>query len=503
MARGPAGALKGPGATIRLAMGDEGKTASDWLIWGAYFAAITLSEAWVTFRDPFNGAIGHAVILAALLIHGSFGAERDRPMLVALMFAPLIRILSLSLPFLNLPIEYWWALASAPLFVMVVPVVRNLGLTRYQLGLTIGNVPIQIVIALLGIPFGIIEYLILQPRPMVETLTVETVLKPALILLICTGLLEELIFRGVLQSTALKVIGRWGLVYVSLIFAALHIGYQSILDVVLVLVVGLTFGVLVARTGSILGVTLAHGLTNIILFIIAPGLAITWSLTPGIAVGPEAAPAPVSQSQATAVPLSTAIPAPASDVAGVGSAPTTWGVATRRAAESLAQPRATTILPTAVAALTHPQPAVPAAAAGDARVAGTPTAVSAVPEAPDTASGPTTDGASDQRQYVVRPGDTLTAIAEGQRTTVDELVRLNGLDSPNVIRVGQVLLVPSAPAPLQAARPRTYTVARGDTLWMIAERTGVSLNSLTAYNRLANRNLILPGQVLLLEPSAP
>lgn len=278
------GAIDGsPSMTVRsrgtrgLAIGSRHEGTVDWLIWGAYLIAIGLAESWVTFQDPLSGSIGHGLILIILLLHGSFGAERDRPLLVALMFAPLIRMLSLSLPFLNLSLEYWWALASAPLFVMVVPVVRNLGLTRRQIGLTVGQVPTQAAIALLGIPFGIIEYLILQPRPMVQTLTFDTVITPALILLICTGLLEELIFRGVLQSAALKVIGRGGLVYVSLVFAALHIGYKSAPDIMLVLVVGLTFSILVAKTGSILGVTLAHGITNIILFIVAPALAIIWS----------------------------------------------------------------------------------------------------------------------------------------------------------------------------------------------------------------------------------
>jgi len=49
---------------------------------------------------------------------------------------------------------------------------------------------------------------------------------------------------------------------------------------------------------------------------------------------------------------------------------------------------------------------------------------------------------------LVQPGDTLSSIAQRFGTTVDELVRINGLGSQDVIiDVGQKLLVPTAPAP--------------------------------------------------------
>jgi membrane protease YdiL (CAAX protease family) len=91
--------------------------------------------------------------------------------------------------------------------------------------------------------------------------------------MIFTGFTEEVIFRGLLQSLALRVVQREALVYVSLLFGVLHIGYLSLADVVFVSAVGLLFAYLVLWSGSILGVTLAHGITNITLFLIMPHLA--------------------------------------------------------------------------------------------------------------------------------------------------------------------------------------------------------------------------------------
>ena len=68
-----------------------------------------------------------------------------------------------------------------------------------------------------------------------------------------------------LQASALTCLGRWGLVYASGLVAALYIGYLSAPNVAFVFGVSLGFAWLVARTGSLLGVSLAHGLTNVAL----------------------------------------------------------------------------------------------------------------------------------------------------------------------------------------------------------------------------------------------
>lgn len=65
-----------------------------------------------------------------------------------------------------------------------------------------------------------------------------------------------------------------------------------------------------------------------------------------------------------------------------------------------------------------------------------------------------------ENYYIVKHGDTLGKIARTHKTTVDNLVKLNNIKNPNVIRVGQKLLL---------AKPyRTYKVVRGDTLSKIA-----------------------------------
>jgi LysM repeat protein len=63
---------------------------------------------------------------------------------------------------------------------------------------------------------------------------------------------------------------------------------------------------------------------------------------------------------------------------------------------------------------------------------------------PDTtpAATPLTPTPTPQPTYVVQEGDTLAAIAEQFGTTVEELQAANGIDDPNTINIGQVLVIP-------------------------------------------------------------
>ena len=68
----------------------------------------------------------------------------------------------------------------------------------------------------------------------------------------------------------MRLFGWWGIIYISLVFAVLHLGFISIIDVVFVFLVALFFGWVVKKTGSLFGVTLAHGITNALLYLVLP-----------------------------------------------------------------------------------------------------------------------------------------------------------------------------------------------------------------------------------------
>ena len=325
-----------------------------------YLGVMTVAEVLTALYDPSLGLIVHGVLLVALMLHSSRTLEYPiHGLLLILAFAPLIRLLSLSLPLASVPRVYWYLITSVPLFITAFVVVRTLGLSGASISMKWGRVPLQLLFGLSGLALGYIEYQILRPQPLAKALTWKEAAIPALILLVCTGFLEELIFRGIMQRVAVRSLGRFGLIYVALIFAILHIGHRSLLDILFVLGVGLLFGWVVVKTRSLLGVTLAHGFTNIMLFVVLPLLP---ALSPSIAPSALGTPLPPRMATGAAVTVSatsgvSTAATGASETQALESTTTPAEEATQTDIPSLASP---TVEPTPVPDLEETATAIPA-----------------------------------------------------------------------------------------------------------------------------------------------
>jgi hypothetical protein len=237
-----------------------------------YALVLMVGELLVALVSAQAGVLVHLAVLAGLLVMAAltYGQNSYR-LYLALIQAPLIRILSLSLPLSLFPLIYWYLIVSFPLFAGAIMVGRLSGYRARDIGLSRVKLPVQVLVGFIGLPLGLTEYLILQPQPLITSLTFINMLLPALILLVCTGFLEELIFRGLIQRAAVDFLGKKSaVVFVSFIFAVLHITHLSLVDVFFVFGVAVLFTFIVGRTKSILGVTLAHGVTNITLYLIWP-----------------------------------------------------------------------------------------------------------------------------------------------------------------------------------------------------------------------------------------
>ncbi|MDD6864504.1 MAG: LysM peptidoglycan-binding domain-containing protein [Lactobacillus sp.] len=114
--------------------------------------------------------------------------------------------------------------------------------------------------------------------------------------------------------------------------------------------------------------------------------------------------------------------------------------------------------------------------------------------------------------YTVQSGDTLSGIALKFSTTSSKLAQLNSISNPNLIYVGQRLLVnqnsslnsssssqSSSAATNTDASAASYTVKSGDTLSTIASQHNTTVNQIVSLNQLSNPNLIYVGQVLKLK----
>lgn len=92
--------------------------------------------------------------------------------------------------------------------------------------------------------------------------------------------------------------------------------------------------------------------------------------------------------------------------------------------------------------------------------------------------------------YIVQKGDSLWSIANKFNMTVSELKNLNNLTN-NLLSIGQVLKIKDS----SNNGKTTYTVQKGDSLWVIANKYGITTEELKSYNNLIS-NLLSIGQVL-------
>lgn len=127
-----------------------------------------------------------------------------------------------------------------------------------------------------------------------------------------------------------------------------------------------------------------------------------------------------------------------------------------------------------------------------------PAIVAAAPGTPIERSG--NPLGSLNRTYTVRAGDTLSLIALRTGVDAESLRRLNRFPSLNApLNAGRLLLLPATGDELRPRSPaREHLVRTGETLSKIAAEYGVTLAALLQTNRIADPNTVYPGQRLII-----
>ena len=129
-------------------------------------------------------------------------------------------------------------------------------------------------------------------------------------------------------------------------------------------------------------------------------------------------------------------------------------------------------------------------------------------QVPGAGSAPTSTGARTttvNANYTVKQGETLSELAERYGTSVQRLMELNNLGSAQDLWAGSRIQVPvtrtaAAPKPKPAVNKNAtqHKVQSGETLSVIAQRYGVSMQNLIAINNISNPNQVEVGQTLKL-----
>lgn len=247
---------------------------------GAYVGFIAAGESCIAFVSPLVGCIVYSLLLIAMLTHSvarlapetirgtdSYTLDSTNAIL-ALAFLPVLRIVSMTAPVGGGSTATQYLLVSGTLLTTIawaVWVVRLPGATlrpQYP-ALEVGVVG-------LGVPLMFAAYFAIRPASFAEG-SRWTQLGAAALAAGLVALVEELIFRGFIQSAFARLYGPTAApLCATALYLISYLGVRPLIMIVYAGVLGLLFGWVVQRTRSLLGVIVSHALLNVGLFVLLP-----------------------------------------------------------------------------------------------------------------------------------------------------------------------------------------------------------------------------------------
>ncbi|MGD0951598.1 MAG: type II CAAX endopeptidase family protein [Methanotrichaceae archaeon] len=230
---------------------------------------VILAESLIFAGYMQAAMIVHALNLAFLILSSLYINNRIYP---ALMLLPLFRLLNIAMPVFFQLTLYSYSLVYAPMFIPIYFVLKEGFVSPAEAGLTLKGFGFYMFLAVaVGFALGWGEYNILHSVSLVPGPGLIYVLALSIIMIFFVGLVEEFVFRSVLQTVMQERLGSVaGLLVTSVLFGMMHSGYHLPLELLFVSFAGIVFGLLFWLTRSLPVIALAHGVTNISLFLIEP-----------------------------------------------------------------------------------------------------------------------------------------------------------------------------------------------------------------------------------------
>jgi membrane protease YdiL (CAAX protease family) len=232
----------------------------------------------------FSGRMGaavwvHIVTLIALSLSNILIRDPEIYKLhQALMLLPVLRLINLSMPIFYETTLYTFVFIYGPLAIPLAVIIMHQRHSLEQIGITRKHIiPYMLLSVPLGFLLGLGEYLTIRAEYLIPDLSFINLLKLTIIMVFFVGLVEELIFRSVLQTRFEKAFGvREALLITSLLFGLMHSGYGTYQEIFYTCFVGFIMGLAFHKTKSLPFIAVLHGFVNVFLFGVLPHQLGAW-----------------------------------------------------------------------------------------------------------------------------------------------------------------------------------------------------------------------------------
>jgi membrane protease YdiL (CAAX protease family) len=219
--------------------------------------------------------LAYALLLLAFSVLITTSKNKElRQLYQAFLLLPILRLVGFSMPIFLDSALYSSIFIYAPLAIPVIMVFMDRKIPCEKKETTLKNLVLYLPFSLLaGFFLGSGEYALLREEPLVPSLSFINILQLLIIMVFFVALIEELIFRSILQTALESFFGAaGGIFFASLLFGFMHSGYGNPYEILYAFFVGLFIGAIYHTTESIFLVTLIHSFLNVFLFGIIPYL---------------------------------------------------------------------------------------------------------------------------------------------------------------------------------------------------------------------------------------
>jgi membrane protease YdiL (CAAX protease family) len=259
MTAAEAAAISGARPWTRVLGARHVASSTAWL--GAYGLALAGAQLVGLAAGGVATALIDGGLVAVLLVH-----HRIRPrdwnleILPVLALVALIPVVGIAAAVPWAPRFSWYLSTGAPLLVGACLAVRLIDRPVRRLHLRVRWPVLDIFVVDAGLPLGVLGYVLLGSQPLTANPGGPEIAATLLVLAVFGGLVEELIFRGLLLAAAQKLLKRReaAIVYVATLNAVLYVGSGSMAYAFLIAVAGIAWGAALARGASLWSVALSH-----------------------------------------------------------------------------------------------------------------------------------------------------------------------------------------------------------------------------------------------------
>lgn len=240
---------------------------------GVPVTAVTLIELLIFGGRLKEASIAYTLLLLTLSFSIAVMKEHEiRKIYQALLILTIFRLVNFSMPVFLERDLYSFIFIYVPLSIPITIATVHQKVVYERKRDTLRRIWLYIPLSIIaGLAFAQAEYVLIGARELIPDLSSANLLVLIIVMVFIVGLIEELMFRAILQTSLEEFLGPAGGIFLSsLLFGIMHSTYGTPYEMLYTFLVGSFLGHLFYKTRSLALVVMIHGSLNVFLFGIIP-----------------------------------------------------------------------------------------------------------------------------------------------------------------------------------------------------------------------------------------